>query len=188
MKKLTLISALTLLLGINKLTSQVCYSQLVVYSGPKNTNELSIKLNTSNNPLITQLSPSLKTSIVDHLVFQNEFPKGFDETAINDQELVIFSHSNSLGNVLSAIFDCPVFVCSSNTRPVVTDISYADFMALYNSDPARYAFSSGMIWCDNCHLPLDGQSQCCATGGIGCEDHITATYMYQEKFHVIISE
>lgn len=155
-----------LFLSINTLNAQfVCRSQLLNYTGPHNTADLTTKLYSSNNAIISALSSALKQALVAHTVFDNGYPRGIDSS---DTCIVALFQSSSAASILSAIFSCPVAMCSYSTKPVFPTMSVATFMALYSSNPTLYAFTPYISACYNCYFGK--KDVCCYVGGSGCYD------------------
>lgn len=180
MKKTLLSLIFSGALSITALSQAVCTSQILNYNGPKSTTELAERLNSSTNPVIVNLSSNIKQTLIDHVVFVNEYPKSMDITeSVYMTEL--YSYSNA-EQILSAIFNCKVAICTYATKPVVNTISLSTFMNLYYSDPVNYAFVSVMGWCKNC---LYVEQPCCDVGGCGCADQYTELISNGNKYHVV---
>lgn len=158
----------------------ICRSQLLNYTGPHNTAELTTKLYTSGNPILMGLSSSLKQALVLRTVFDNGYPRGIDST---DIQIVNLFQSTSGSAILSAIFNCPVGIYSYATKPAFSTMSINTFLTLYNSDPAKYAYTPFISVCYNCYF---GKSDvCCYVGGTGCYDIAIQFTTLEEQVYVV---
>ncbi|MBA3971840.1 MAG: hypothetical protein H0X46_06780 [Bacteroidetes bacterium] len=161
MKKIKLILSITSLLFCSYSNSQT--QILTKYSGPKDKAELTIKLNTSQNPAILSINQQTKQSIIDHLVFINGHPKGMTGTDQNIQNL----YASNAEAVFTAIFGCRVVMCNFETKPVVVNITYEDFVEKSKTAAFRFAIS----YCENCDFP-ELMGDCCRNHADGCSDEI----------------
>ena len=176
---------LTIILGAfffsqTALAQSVCRSQLLNYTGPHNTPELTTKLYNSTNPILTGLSTTLKQALILRTAFDNGYPRGIDST---DNDIAALFQSSNGSAVLSAIFNCPVAIYSYATKPAFSTMDVNTFLTLYNSDPAKYAFTPFISVCYNCYF---GKSDvCCYVGGPGCYDIAIQFTTLNEQVYVI---
>ncbi len=158
----------------------VCRSQLLNYTGPHNTAELTTKLFASNNPIITSLSSNLKQALILRTVFDNGYPRGIDSSNADIANLYQSSNGSA---VLSAIFNCPVSIYSYANKPSISTMGMNTFLGLFNSDQAKYAYTPFITVCYNCYF---GKSDvCCYVGGPGCYDIAIEFTGSGEHFYVI---
>ncbi len=178
--KFTIALALGLFFCSQLFSQSVCRTQLLNYTGPKNSTELSTKLSTSTNPLISNLSSEVKSALVALTVFENDFPRGIDgdNTALEN-----FIQSTGAESVLTAIFNSPVIVRSYENKPSYPTMLLSTFMALYNSNPTDYAFTNGLTMCYNCYFGK--KDTCCYTGGKGCWDFATEIISTGARYYII---
>ncbi len=161
-------------------SQSVCRSQLLNYNGPHNTADLTTKLYTSTNPIIINLSSSLKQALILRTVFDNGYPLGIDSS---DVCLTNFFQSNSAASILSAIFSCPVAIYSFANKPVFSTMSLTNFLNLYNSNPVLYAYTPFISACYNCYFGK--KDVCCYVGGNGCYDIAIEFTHTGERFYVV---
>jgi len=178
--KFTIALALGLFFCSQLFSQSVCRTQLLNYTGPKNSTELSTKLNTSTNPLIANLSSAVKSALVAYTVFENDFPRGIEE---ENTTLENFLQSNGVEGVLTAIFNCPVIVRNYENKPAYPTMLLSTFMALYTANPTDYAFTTGVTMCYNCYFGK--KDTCCYTGGKGCYDFSTEIISTGARYYII---
>ena len=172
-----------LVLGLffcSQLFSQsVCRTQLLTYTGPQNTAQLTTLINNSNNPIISNLSQTVKNHLINCTVFENGLPIGSDSNCGQLENLLSVSQAQS---VLSAIFGAQVTIYSYETKPVYPVMSLTEFMNLYNSDPTAYAFTTSVSRCYNCYFKKD--NVCCEVNGNGCYDFTTEIIRTGIKYYI----
>ena len=114
--------------------------QRSVYNGPKNTKELTVLLQTSENRVITELNASTKQSLIDYTVFEDGILRGWSH---KDDNLKVLDDTNIL-EVLSVI-----------VRAEVVSVGQ------------ELSGSGGGTHCKNCYWER-GSDGCCHVGGDGC--------------------
>ena len=145
---------------------QTC-TRVIMYNGPKSTEELKTKLETSTDPLITGLSTATKQSLVTYFVFSNGIPTGL--TGSDENIAALYANNDHCSAVFSAIFNERAIVTDYENRLVTQDITYDEFMSRYTQNSARYQNIGN--YCKNCCNPV-GTETCCSVGCSGCRDSI----------------
>jgi hypothetical protein len=104
-----------------------CRNIVKIYPGPRNTTELVVLLNTSTNSTIAALTCSTKTSLETYMVFNNGVP--FEMSGADTCITRIYADSLYCSNLFTAIFGVQDIVCTFATKPNVTNITLAEFIA-----------------------------------------------------------
>jgi hypothetical protein len=152
------------------------------YTGAKSSVDLQVLLSTSTNPVLASLSPEMKASLVANMLFVNGEPRGFLGEDTNIRNLYA---SNAVA-VLSAILGMRVLVYDSAHRPIVIEISTAEFLRKYVTSPINGSFRTVAEWCSNCCWPPNWEpGKCCQEVGCeGCRDSFTELTATGDLFNV----
>lgn len=148
MKKLIL--TIAIVFGI-----MTAHSQLY-YTGPKNTQELTDKLNDVNFPILFNLSEDTKNALITLSIFDDNKFRGFSDYSPFIQEL----YNTNFKEVISSICNGEVVVYKLNIDG--------------SGKPNVEGCPTGMSHCCNCQAPgprRDGD-HCCRPDGDGCCDII----------------
>ncbi len=148
--------------------NNICSSHVHKKSGPGNTSQLTKLLNTSINPVLAKLSEATKKSLIENFVFAGGQPVAMNGP---DENIELLYKTNAV-EVFSAILGIQVIVCTFDTKPIIKDITYAEFQALLNSNPDGRLFVDKATICQNCSFDSHGGA-CCVIPGYGCWDKFT---------------
>jgi hypothetical protein len=167
MKKIVLLFAVLFTAGSIK--AQTCSSHAITYSGPHNSNQVERILNESTNPVLVNLDPGIKSSIVTYLEFNQGMPVGFSGTDASLKKLLATPEYASA--VMSAILKLEVIATTFDKKPVTTEISMEEFLQLLHTNGGAAPATKGSM-CLNCNAPDSNVYKCCevAENPRGCID------------------
>ncbi len=162
------ILVLSIFFSLSSYAQSVCRTQVLTYSGPENTSQLTTLLNTSTNPILANLNQIVKDHLIACTIFENGLPVGNDPNCGKIEDYMSVTQAEL---VLSTIFGVQVNIYSHETKPAYPVMSMATFMGLYNSNPTDYAFRTTISRCYNCYFRKN--DTCCEVNGNGCYDFST---------------
>ncbi len=157
-----------------------CVNSIYKYNGPRNSNELSHLLMTSNSDVLRYLDCDTKTSLINNIMFDEN--TGIPWLMNNVDEKLNHLYQTNAKEVFSAIFGTSVIICTYDTKPQGECISSDEFLEHFNSDPEAWAFITGLSLCTNCYK--GGCEECCKVGGNGCWDNFTMVMQSGKIYHV----
>jgi hypothetical protein len=163
MKRSILLTVILLCAGITGAMAQVCQSQVLTYNGPRNTAELTARLQAAPDAILATLSTGTIQSLTDNIIFENDLPVAIADIDGHIQE--IFEASNG-DAIWTAVFNCPVKTCTYDTKPTIGTITYDELRAIM--DATNSYVTTKISLCSNCKK--NSPPGCCEVGGTGCFD------------------
>lgn len=175
MKKLQLISSLILILALascsqsRKGNANATFSSTVFqYNGPHDSIQLKKLLMDTINPSIAKLDTSIKSFLVNNMLFIDGLPRGFKKSDENLKKLL----ATNAKEVFTYILGNETLINTFETRPEIIEISVKDFNNLPLTKNG-IVYKTYTNFCTNCTTPASNVYTCCdCCGGSGCLDYI----------------